>query len=406
MITTTIKIRWEDTYLEIPVFENCVVQYLEPSYPMAISDRMLESAVKKNLVSVKEAIVSAKKIVIITEDSTRATLIGPLVAILVRELADLRGANRGIKIIVAAGAHCNLSRTALAQKIGEPNIPVIIHDCTDQNRLSLIGYSKSGIPLWFNRLVVEADLRLTISTVNIHPMVGFSGGGKILLPGVAGLETITAFHSLPQGYPGVYQNEMRSLINEILPYLPIGFSWQLLSRPDGAIFKIISGSLLEAHSQSIATLTAIITLSRQYRPADLIFAVCRPFNQNLLGTFKSLAQLPRLLNPGGTVILFNEAADGAGDHHWRKKPEIVLDQKKYWSNIFKKLNVILYSPAASEKDFSCLFPGTFRLVKQFHELLEIIKLQRDPVVTVLPYAPITLIKSQPTSLNNWVNSPV
>ncbi len=389
---TTIKIRWEDSNLKIPVSENNVVQCLEPIYPMAITESKAENLVKKSLAQVKKTIITAGNIVIIMEDSTRATLTGLFVTTLVRELINLRGTNQGIYLLIAAGAHYNLSQPALAKKTGQLNIPVIIHDCSDQNQLSLIGNSKSGIPLWFNQLVVQADLRLTISTVNIHPMVGFSGGGKILLPGVAGLETITAFHSLLQGKAGVYQNEMRELINESLYRLPVFYSWQLLTQPDGTIFQIVPGPVMEAHSQAIQELTGIVSISRPKYPADFVFAHCRPFNQNLLGTFKSLIQLPHLANPGGTIVLFNEAAQGSGEHHWRKKPAIVLDQKKYLDDAFEKFNVIVFSPAANIEDFHYLFPKSFQLVKLFQELLEMIKLKHDSIITVIPYAPITLIK--------------
>lgn len=182
---------------------------MEPLFPEALTEKEVENQVVDSLAPLKSAIVSAENIAIIIEDSTRPTLTAPLVAKLLRELTNLRGGNLGLSLIIAAGAHYNLSPSALIKKTGRLEIPVLIHDCTDRNQLSMIGDSKAGIPLWFNRPVVQADLWLAVSTVNIHPMVGFSGGEKILLPRVAGLETIAAFHGLPQGRPGVYQNQMR-----------------------------------------------------------------------------------------------------------------------------------------------------------------------------------------------------
>lgn len=387
-----IRIDWEDRQLDIPVPDKCPVQNLEPVYPVALDESEIGSLVKSSLARISNSIISAKDIVIIIEDSTRATLTGPLVEKLVRELVHLRGDTQGIKLVIAAGAHYNLSQAGLGKKTGPVKIPVIIHDCADQTQLSLIGQSKSRIPLWFNRLVVQADLRLAVSTVNIHPMAGFSGGGKILLPGVAGLETITAFHSLPEGRPGVYQNEMRQLINESLSRLPVFYSWQLLTRPDGAIFRIIPGAVMKAHSQAIHELTGIVSFLKPKYPADIVFAQCRPFNQNLLGTFKSLKQLPHLSKPGGTIILFNEAAQGTGEHHWRKRTDVVLEQKKYWSDVFKGYLVIVFSPAANSGDFKYLFPDSFRLIKQLQELPAGINYNNDSAITVLPYAPLITLK--------------
>jgi Uncharacterized conserved protein len=386
-----ISFPWENSELKIPLTAK-TIRVLEPSYPAPLNFKQLEQIIRRGLNSIENQIRHAKKIALIVEDCTRITVLADFLAILLSQIQQYKKNSATITLVIAAGAHYNLAADGLRKKLGVLPIPYYIHDAIRQSELMLIGTSSAGIPLYFNKRVSDADFRLTISTLNIHPLAGFSGGAKILLPGVAGLETITAFHGLPRGNPGIYQNPMQALMNEVLAFLPVDYSWQLFSGFEGKICKVFGGDISLAQKQGIEELKNIVTVANPQPPADLTLAGASPFHQNLLGSFKALPQLVNLVRPDGTVVLLNEALQGTGGHHWRMKPDIVAEQKNYYQNLFQYKTVALYSPSAVEADFRYLFPPGFILLKEFSKLTAFINNPAFETIAVLPHAPLTLIK--------------
>jgi nickel-dependent lactate racemase len=385
-----IEIPWHRRKLRFPVPGGSDVQVLAPTYPPALKPSQIKAVVERSSVASEALLRAAPKIVLIVEDSSRITVTAGLVSELLDCLLKIRGSKRNITIMIAAGAHYNLSAKDLAKKVG--NAAFEIHNAADPSKLVRIGASRTGIPLVFNEKVAEADLRLTVSTVNLHPLAGYSGGGKILLPGVAGLESIFPFHALPQGTPGVYESAMRELVNEVAGILPVAYSWQLLADPVGRIVAVYGGALLEAHRQAIARLKTMITVDEPGQPADLLLAGCQPFNLNLLSTFKSLNQLPKLLRDGGKLILFNEAPQGAGDHYWRNDLEVVRVQRERYREIFSRYTVGVYSPGSDRREFGRLFPESFRLIEAEAGLTGFGGGNEAMRILYLPYAPITLVR--------------
>lgn len=387
-----VVIPWKDGSLSVPISGGCHIHYLNPEYPEPLSDYAIGTIVEADLKKLAGRIADAQRIVLVIEDTSRPTRLESLLREIISAIKIIRGRNGGVKIIVACGAHFGLVKSQLLQKTGPLSVPAFIHDCIDSRRLVKVGYSQSGLPLWFNQDVVDADLRLTISTVNIHPMAGYSGGGKILLPGVAGLETICGFHNLSPGKPGNIQNPMRQMIDEVLHHLPVAFSWQILSRPDGSIIRIYGGDISTAHCMAAAHLEKTIRIVVDH-PVDMVLAGCRPFNQNLLGTFKALTGLPGVLKAGGKVVLFNEAWQGRGDHHWRNRPEVVKVERDRAARLFERFNVGLYSPQIRSEDFEELFPRNFQLLRTETELSGYLHLSSVQELAVIPHAPLNLLLS-------------
>jgi nickel-dependent lactate racemase len=383
---------WECGNLSISIPNKADPVLLEPVYPQALSGSSLIRSIQNDLYRIKLKLIKAERIVLIIEDSSRVSKTATIAGTICEIIQELRGNLSGFEIVLAAGAHFHIQSNDILNKIDDVNWPLSIHSCTDEQNLDLIGYSSSKVPLFFNRKVTRAGLRLAISTMNIHPLAGLSGGGKILLPGVAGLKTIKAFHSLPPGLPGVERSPMRDFINEALELIPITYSWHLISNPHGAIVEITGGTVKHSFNQAKTKILQLVTIIKPEHPAQVLILGCRPFNQNLIGTFKSLHHIPRLLQPGGRVIILNEARQGIGYHHWRTEPKVVLEQKTHYQQLLKDYQVAVFSPQNAAAQFQSIFPETFELLKSEAELNEFINRREFTRLTVVPYAPITLLK--------------
>ena len=394
------ELPWDSGSLELPLLRgraiNPSLAWLEPTLPAPLSKIELQTQVDKEFQLIAPQIKKAARIALLLEDPSRPSRTRELAASIIRKIGETRGGLTGVSVIVAAGAHYRIEPEALAMKLPALDPPAVIHDATSTSNLAHLGFSQSGVDFWFNRNIAEAELRLSISTVNLHPLVGFSGGGKILLPGVAGIETIRGLHRLPAGTAGAAQTAMRDLINEVLDRLPIAYSWHLLSRPDGGIFRIFAGPVQSSHSEARNELLRLVTLEPPSVQPQLLILGAHPFHQNLIGSFKSLHQIPAVLAPGGCALLINEATQGVGFHHWRNDPAVTAAEKEKCHRMYQAYRVALYSPGTQPEAFRNLFPEEFVLLRSFQELTDFLKEFADQPAAVIPYAPVTLIRQQGT----------
>jgi len=98
---------------------------------------------------------------------------------------------------------------------------VIIHDSDDQDQLVSLGNLRSGTPLFLNNTILESDLVVVESAVEPHFFAGFTGGSKMILPGVAGTDTILRNHGWnniddSRSRSGIIENPVREDANEVL----------------------------------------------------------------------------------------------------------------------------------------------------------------------------------------------
>ncbi len=146
--------------------------------------------------SIRELAKGKNEVVIIFDDMTRVTRAAEIVPFVLEELAEAGIPDSNIRFICALGCHGALNRLHWVKKLGEEVVarfPVYSHnafgDCT------YAGKTKTyGTEVYINAEVMKCDLKIAIGSVVPHPMSGFGGGGKIILPGVASFETIEQNH--------------------------------------------------------------------------------------------------------------------------------------------------------------------------------------------------------------------
>ena len=97
----------------------------------------------------------------------------------------------------ATGTHRANTDAELRAMLGDEvfeRVRVVNHDARDPDTLVFLGERGNGVPVWINRIWVRADLRISTGFVEPHFFAGFSGGPKMVTPGLAGLETTLALH--------------------------------------------------------------------------------------------------------------------------------------------------------------------------------------------------------------------
>ena len=145
----------------------------------------------------KSLAVSGKRVSIAIDDPTRPSPLGPILKALVLGLREAGISDSDIDLVMALGAHGRPASREVRMKVGEwiaDRFTVRFHD--PHGELSDTGLRLGNTPVRIDRHFFAADLRIGVSTVIPNPFAGFSGGGKIVLPGLASIEALHWLHKL------------------------------------------------------------------------------------------------------------------------------------------------------------------------------------------------------------------
>lgn len=132
-----------------------------------------------------------RRIAIVVDDLTRPLKMAPIIAILLEKLDSAGYNHSSITFVIGGGGHRALSKEEIAKKVGESVVreyPIVSHSPFENLQETAISWK--GTPVLLNKTFMEADFRIILSGLVPHSFAGFSGGAKMLFPGIANLEII------------------------------------------------------------------------------------------------------------------------------------------------------------------------------------------------------------------------
>ncbi len=237
--------------------------------------------------TIEELSPKGKKIAIAVDDITRVTptrLILPPLTKLLRKA----GANKDdIKIVIALGTHRKMTDEEIKEKYGSQIIEdyeVINHAYDDESELKYVGKIGDDVPVWINKEYLNSDIRIATGNLIPHFNAGWAGGAKILLPGLAGEETVGRMHvhsatTTPNGL-GMDDNPTRQLIDAFAEKIGIHMLVNTAITRQREIVKVFAGHFIKAHRKGLELAKKIygvkisgatdITVVSSY-PADIEF---------------------------------------------------------------------------------------------------------------------------------------
>lgn len=142
-----------------------------------------------------------KEVVVVFDDHTRPTRVRPIAEVILRELRPAGISADHVRFVAATGAHGAMNRVDLSRKLGErilEEYPVYNHD--PFHGCELVGETRHGTPVEVNAEYLSCNLRIAVGCIVPHPMFGFGGGPKIMLPGIASINAISHNHGSLGGY--------------------------------------------------------------------------------------------------------------------------------------------------------------------------------------------------------------
>lgn len=150
-----------------------------------------------------------KQVLILFDDITRGTPTQPMAESVLDILLSSGVKKENIEFLCALGTHGAHSRQDHVEKLGEAIVnsyPVYNHNCYENN--VCIGQTKRGFDVSINQEFLKSDLRIGLGAITPHTMNGYGGGGKILFPGIASIETIARNHTTATEF--LQQNHLNS----------------------------------------------------------------------------------------------------------------------------------------------------------------------------------------------------
>ena len=297
----------------VAVYEPKAIQTVDA--PETLVNRTLDNPLESQ--RLEERVKLGDKILIICDDVTRPTPAYLLIPSVLNRLNRAGLPDSDIQVLFALGTHRPMTEREMQAKVGNEVFQRVTchnHDAFDKTELDCFGRSEDGVDVWLNSRVREATFVIGIGDVAPHAIVGYSGGSKILYPGVAGADTVLDLHiasSLdPTNYYGVYPSPGRTRIRQLADVVGLDFVVNSVLCKDDQIYQVYAGShntVLEAGVRTAKMLYGT-PADRLY---DMVVTSSHPHSIDFWQGVKGAFAAATLVKAGGEIILASACPEGS-----------------------------------------------------------------------------------------------
>ncbi len=388
------------------------VDVLGPKDAPELSDAQIEKAFAEPIGTQRIAQLAKgkKSAAIIFDDLSRPTPAWRIIPFLLRELASAGVPKSEIRFVAGVGAHRPLKDEDIKKKIGADIAAE--YEVTNHNFMSgdlrAFGNLDNGMPVYLNRVVADADFKICLGGIYPHSSVGFSGGAKLVVPGISGFTTMFYFHTFPPGRgPAIIEGQSdepdrRDCTELAAKVLGLDVIVNAVLNSHREICGMFVGDFIQAHRKgahfAMETYGTEIPETNQTE-SDLVVINCYPLDADAIQLDKALAALTYFEN-AYTVALY-PASDSSCYHGLFDR----IDYARYLKQRAEQVPPELPTPKVGRRgqlhvwsehflvdDFykeypaSILFRDLEQLIQQLAE-----KLPAHARVTVLPVAGIQVL---------------
>lgn len=426
-----IKIDYGKSGLWIQVPDKNLIKILSMKELQAIDNPMdgvnnaLESPIDSLLLA---QLASGKKsacIVIcdITRPVPNKILLPPILSTLEQSGID----RENITILIATGIHRPNLGDELIYLVGEEiasQYKIVNHYARKKDAHSYLGKTSRGTDVFVDSTYVNADLKITTGFIEPHLMAGFSGGRKLICPGIASLDTVKVMHSPqilehPSAREGIIDgNPFHEESLEIAQMAGVDFIMNVALNENKQITGIFAGDLEKAYQQGVAFVREQVSDTIP-EPADIVITTSAgfPLDATFYQSIKGLTAALPIVKQGGTIILAAECCEGLGSPEFSQLLRETTDMDQFMQNILledyfvvdqwqleeyakvlRKAEVLLFSKGIAPEDKANIFAasiisvedGITMALKKHGEKARIVVIPKGPYI-------LTGLKNNPNS---------
>ncbi|MHB8605789.1 MAG: lactate racemase domain-containing protein [Thermoplasmatota archaeon] len=264
----------------------------------------------------------ARRVLVLVDDNTRTTRAHEILPHVARELEAAGVSDEQVTIVTAQGTHRRMTPEELTSKIGAAFVSrwrVEQHDYRDRDRLVRLAPALDGMPVVVNRLMRECDVRIGVGHVGVHAIMGFSGGAKIVLPGVCGEETESWTHWTASGLAqedllGVLESPIRLRIEDGARIAGLDAVVNVAMDRDGHVQHVAAGDFVAAQ-RACARVARDWHAARLAAPVDIVITDSYPADRDYWQSSKGLYCGTIAVKEGGVIVLVTPSPEGVADNH-------------------------------------------------------------------------------------------
>jgi len=315
-----IKIPYGKEKVEVEVDDDRVLGLIEPN-PVYSGDETetIQKGIQNpiNSKSFDEFIGDAKDLLFIVNDHTRPTPTAKVLDAIYDKVKD-----KDIKFIIATGIHRGPSEDELDFIFGKYHTllkdRIFVHDSKKDEDMVYLGTSSAGTEMYVNKLGVEANKLVPISSVEPHYFAGYTGGRKSFLPGIASYKTIEQNHKgalYPQAKTLVLDgNPVHEDMVDAIKTIAGKEIFSIQTVLDGRkrVYSCTSGHIHDSFVAAIDKAHEVFCVDIKEK-ADIVVSIADfPADVDLYQSQKALDHGKLALKEGGIIILVSACRTGIG----------------------------------------------------------------------------------------------
>lgn len=337
--------------LELPDHWNVTVIRKKPMPVLPDPIAAMAQALKEPVGSktLREEAKGCSNVCILICDVTRPVPNGLILPAVIKELLESGLSPEQIMVMVATGLHRPNEGDELREVVGDDwvfnNIKIVNHFAkNDADHVSL-GFTSRGTPIKLDRRFMEADLRIVTGLVEPHFMAGYSGGRKVVVPGVAHQETITRLHTAtflesPNAANCILGgNPLHEEQIEIVKHVGESLAVNIVIDEFRQSCFLNFGDIIQSHLAAIDFMKnyAEVTVPRRFRTV-ITSSAGYPLDKTYYQTVKGMVGAMDILEPGGDLFIVSECSEGmgSGDYVEAQKRLLALGQDKFLDELRPK----------------------------------------------------------------------
>ena len=353
-------------------------------------------------------------------DITRPVPNNLILPVLVKELLHAGMAPGAITIVVATGLHRPNEGDELRELVGSDwildNVIVANHFARRDDDHEFIGTTSGGIEARLDRRFIQSDLRIVVGLVEPHFMAGYSGGRKIVAPGIAHEKTIREFHcarileDCRASNCIIESNPLHAAQMEILQMVGRCLAVNTVIDADRRISFVNFGEIEESHLEAVSFVRPYAEIKLKTRFKTVVTSSAGyPLDKTYYQTIKGMVGALDILEPGGTLIIVSACSEGIGSPEYAEAQLCLTDEgpeaflrgiieKKYaaideWQTemqvkAMKRANIFLYTEGLTKEQQT--LTGVTMIDSPLAAVTESVKAQGDRRVAVIPEGPYVI----------------
>jgi len=325
---TTVRVPWRAWYgdetLDLDFPSSWCVQAYWPTDAPDIGQEGIEEVFENPIgtPTIAELARGKRSVSIAVDDISRPSPAARLMPSLMRRLEEGGVDLDRVRVVLGTGMHRPMVKADIVKKIGRAAADRLdVHNNNPYENTVDLGTTPQGTPVRICRFLAEADLKIGVGGITPHGGPGFGGGAKVVVPGVAGVETIASIHQPGRLKTGLAMEatELRLEIERIArEHVGLDCIVNVVPNSRRGVAGLFVGDMVAAHRAGIRLARRVFATEMPVEPVDIAICNAYPKDTDFLQCGLSLNILRSSPNPvvkeDGTIVIATASPEGRGYH--------------------------------------------------------------------------------------------